>query len=120
MSHRKRRWIYCDAKFFTVDGNCSNAKVFRVNTNRVALVKVGKLNFSIPMRFLLLILLTYGFSLQAQRVPVTEKTLSNGMRVLLVQRNDEPTVSGGWVAHVGSSNERPGITGIASITPSGA
>ncbi len=51
----------------------------------------------------------------AQRVPVQEKFLSNGMRLLLVQRNDEPTVSGGWVAHVGSSNERPGITGIAHL-----
>src|SRR6185369_7094635 len=51
----------------------------------------------------------------AQKVPVVEKTLSNGMRVLLVEREDETTVSGGWVAHVGSSNERPGITGIAHL-----
>src|SRR6266487_4478535 len=54
-------------------------------------------------------------SLLAQQVPVVEKTLSNGMRVLLVEREDETTVSGGWVAHVGSSNERPGITGIAHL-----
>src|SRR6185503_17125403 len=54
-------------------------------------------------------------SLLAQKVPVVEKTLSNGMRVLLVEREDETTVSGGWVAHVGSSNERPGITGIAHL-----
>ncbi len=69
------------------------------------------------MRLVILILgLAVPFtSLYAQRVPVTEKTLSNGMRLLLVQRNDEPTVSGGWVAHVGSSNERPGITGIAHL-----
>lgn len=53
--------------------------------------------------------------LHAQKVPVIEKYLSNGMRVLLVQRKDEPSVSGGWVAHVGSSNERPGITGIAHL-----
>ena len=53
--------------------------------------------------------------LAAQQVPVIEKTLPNGMRLLLVQRNDEPTVAGGWVAHVGSSNERPGITGIAHL-----
>jgi predicted Zn-dependent peptidase len=51
----------------------------------------------------------------AQKVPVVEKTLSNGMKVLLVERHDEPTVSGGWVAHVGSSNERPGMTGIAHL-----
>jgi predicted Zn-dependent peptidase len=37
------------------------------------------------------------------------------MRLLLVERHDEPTVAGGWVAHVGSSNERLGITGIAHL-----
>jgi predicted Zn-dependent peptidase len=53
--------------------------------------------------------------LQAQKVPVIEKQLSNGMRLLLVERHDEPAVAAGWVAHVGSSNERPGITGIAHL-----
>ena len=53
--------------------------------------------------------------LRAQKVPVVEKTLANGMRLLLVERHDEPSVAGGWVAHVGSSNERPGITGIAHL-----
>ncbi len=51
----------------------------------------------------------------AQQVPVVEKQLANGMRVLLVERHDEPTVAGGWVAHVGSANERLGITGIAHL-----
>jgi predicted Zn-dependent peptidase len=51
----------------------------------------------------------------AQKVPVVEKQLANGMRLLLVVRHDEPTVAGGWVAHVGSSNERPGMTGIAHL-----
>lgn len=46
---------------------------------------------------------------------MTEHRLSNGMKLLLVERHDEPTISGGWVAHVGSSNERPGITGIAHL-----
>lgn len=64
--------------------------------------------------FLLLTLL-FAPPLTAQQVPVIEKTLANGMRLLLVQRNDEPTIAGGWVAHVGSSNERPGITGIAHL-----
>jgi predicted Zn-dependent peptidase len=54
-------------------------------------------------------------SLHAQKVPVVEKQLANGMRLLLVERHDEPTVAGGWVAHVGSSNERPGMTGIAHL-----
>lgn len=52
---------------------------------------------------------------QAQQVPVIEKNLSNGMRLLMVERHDEPTVAGGWVAHVGSSNEKPGMTGIAHL-----
>ncbi len=51
----------------------------------------------------------------AQQVPVLETNLSNGMKVLLVERHDEPSVAGGWVAHVGSANERPGITGIAHL-----
>ena len=37
------------------------------------------------------------------------------MRVLLVPRHLSPTVSCGWVARVGSANERPGITGIAHL-----
>jgi len=37
------------------------------------------------------------------------------MKVLLLERHDDPSVSGGWVAHVGSANERPGITGIAHL-----
>jgi predicted Zn-dependent peptidase len=81
------------------------------------LVKTCKFKFLGQMRFLVSLfafLFALG-SLQAQRVPVTEKTLSNGMRLLLVQRDDEPTISGGWVAHVGSANERPGITGIAHL-----
>ena len=55
------------------------------------------------------------FTASAQKVPVIEKTLSNGMKFLLVPRPDEATVSGGWVAHVGSSNEKPGMTGIAHL-----
>ncbi len=37
------------------------------------------------------------------------------MRVLMVERHDDPTIAGGWVAHVGSANERPGITGTAHL-----
>ena len=54
-------------------------------------------------------------AVKAQKVPVVEKQLGNGMRLLLVERHDEPLVAGGWVAHVGSSNERPGMTGIAHL-----
>ena len=51
----------------------------------------------------------------SQQVPVIERTLPNGMRLLMVERHDDPSVAGGWVAHVGSSNERPGMTGIAHL-----
>jgi predicted Zn-dependent peptidase len=53
--------------------------------------------------------------LWAQKVPVIETNLANGMRLLMVERHDEPSVAGGWVAHVGSSNERPGMTGTAHL-----
>src|SRR5262245_1827636 len=51
----------------------------------------------------------------SQKVPVVEEMLPNGMRLLMVERHDDPTIAGGWVAHVGSANERPGITGIAHL-----
>ncbi len=51
----------------------------------------------------------------AQQIPVIEKQLPNGFKLLMVERHNQPRVAGGWVAHVGSSNERPGITGIAHL-----
>src|SRR5664280_1699019 len=52
---------------------------------------------------------------RSQELRVEEHVLSNGMKLLLVPRRDEPVVSGGWVAKVGSANERPGITGISHL-----
>ncbi|MGZ5380997.1 MAG: M16 family metallopeptidase [Thermoanaerobaculia bacterium] len=52
---------------------------------------------------------------RSQQLKAEEHVLSNGMKVLLVPRRDEPVVSGGWVAKVGSANERPGITGISHL-----
>jgi predicted Zn-dependent peptidase len=50
----------------------------------------------------------------AQQVDPEIFTLPNGMKFLLVPRHDQPnTVSAGWLAKVGSVNERPGITGIS-------
>jgi predicted Zn-dependent peptidase len=63
----------------------------------------------------LFLLCAIAVPLRAQKVPVVEKTLANGMKLLLVERHDEPTIAGGWVAHVGSSNEKPGMTGIAHL-----
>ena len=69
----------------------------------------------------MLVLLALGFGLaagaqtaaQKAEVPVGEFTLANGMKFLVVTRPAQATVMGGWVAHVGSANERPGITGVA-------
>ena len=66
--------------------------------------------------FVALILLT-GLVADANEanVPVTEVTLDNGMKLLLVERHDSPRVAAGWIAHVGSVNEESGVTGIAHL-----
>jgi len=52
--------------------------------------------------------------LAAQQVSPEVFTLDNGMKFLLLPRTDQPNViAAGWVAKVGSVNERPGITGIS-------
>jgi predicted Zn-dependent peptidase len=51
----------------------------------------------------------------SQAIPVVEETLPNGFKLLMVERRGEARIAGGWVAHVGSANERPGITGIAHL-----
>jgi predicted Zn-dependent peptidase len=52
---------------------------------------------------------------QEANVPVQEVFLDNGMKLLMVERHDSPTVSAGWAAHVGSVNEEVGNTGIAHL-----
>lgn len=47
------------------------------------------------------------------QIQVEEFVLSNGMRFLLFERHESPTVAAAWVAKVGSVNERPGITGLS-------
>jgi predicted Zn-dependent peptidase len=51
----------------------------------------------------------------AAPAPAEEHLLHNGMKLVLVPRHLSPTVAGGWVAHVGSANEHPGITGISHL-----
>lgn len=51
----------------------------------------------------------------AQQVQVREEMLPNGMKLLLVERHDSPTVSCGFVAKVGGVNEPQGITGISHM-----
>lgn len=67
-------------------------------------------------RLLLLILVVVAcVPLWGQQVEVREETLSNGMKLLIVERHQSPTIACGWVARVGSVNERPGITGISHL-----
>lgn len=68
-------------------------------------------------RFLMSVVVaaTAAIPVLGQKIPVVEKQLPNGFKLLLVERHEEPRIAGGWVAHVGSANERPGITGIAHL-----
>ena len=54
-------------------------------------------------------------SVSGQEVQVIEHRLDNGMTLLLIPRPGDPNVAAGWVAKVGSVNERPGITGVAHL-----
>jgi predicted Zn-dependent peptidase len=47
------------------------------------------------------------------QINVEEYRLPNGMSFLLFPHRESPTVAAGWLARVGSVNERPGITGIS-------
>src|SRR5262245_17095429 len=62
-----------------------------------------------------LLILTLSSSIWAQHVPVQEVVLENGMKVLMVQRKGAPNIAAGWIAKVGSVNERPGVTGISHL-----
>jgi predicted Zn-dependent peptidase len=64
---------------------------------------------------LLAVLLLGPASLPAQQVQPEEYVLDNGLKVLLLPRPGEPTVAAGWLAKVGSVNERPGITGVSHL-----
>mgnify|MGYP001305956716 CR=1 FL=1 len=61
------------------------------------------------------ILLASPLTASAQNVDVKVHTLENGLKVLMVPRRGDPNISAGWIAKVGSVNERPGITGIAHL-----
>lgn len=67
------------------------------------------------LSFCLLAILLSALTAAAQKVPVQEILLDNGMRLLLVPRKGDPNVAAGWVARVGSVNERPGITGLSHL-----
>ena len=62
---------------------------------------------------LLLLLAAPAGAAQKPQIDVKEVTLPNGMKWLLFENHDSPTVAAGWTARVGSVDERPGITGIS-------
>jgi len=53
--------------------------------------------------------------LWAQQVPVQEYVLPNGLKLLMVPKKGDPNIAAGWLAKVGSVNERPGITGLSHL-----
>ena len=69
----------------------------------------------IIIRSFFVIVLFMSVSLQGQEVSVIEHELENGMTLLLVPRPGDPNVAAGWIAKVGSVNERPGMTGVAHL-----
>jgi len=54
-------------------------------------------------------------ALWAQQVAVQEYVLENGLRLLMIPKKGDPNIAAGWIARVGSVNERPGITGISHL-----
>ena len=65
-------------------------------------------------RVLLTLSLLLASAAAAQHVEVESFVLDNGMEFLLLPRAEQPnSIAAGWVAKVGSANERPGITGIS-------
>jgi predicted Zn-dependent peptidase len=66
-------------------------------------------------RFIILWTLLFSPVIWAQQVPVQEYVLPNGLRLLMIPKKGDPNVSAGWLAKVGSVNERPGITGLSHL-----
>jgi predicted Zn-dependent peptidase len=64
---------------------------------------------------LILLLLACAEAALAQKVEAQVHVLGNGMTFLMAPREGDPNVSTGWMAKVGSVNERPGITGVAHL-----
>ena len=73
-----------------------------------------RLPFSLATAALATSILALSAPAGAQQVSPEVFTLDSGMKFLLLPRDDQPnSIAAGWVAKVGSVNERPGITGIS-------
>jgi len=61
-------------------------------------------------------MLATGSSAFGQQVEPVEYTLDNGMKFLLMPRDEQPNIiTAGWISPVGSVNERPGIVGVSHL-----
>ncbi len=65
--------------------------------------------------FLWLLLMAVPISAQTLADRVVAHTLSNGLKVLMVERHEVPTISFQVTYKVGSTNEHSGITGVAHL-----
>ena len=75
--------------------------------------------FSLPCAAVLLLVLLLGptqlFAAWRLADNITEATLDNGMKILVVERHDTPLAFCNLYYGVGSVRERPGITGISHL-----
>ena len=55
------------------------------------------------------------FAAESLRLDVRQFELSNGLKILILERHDSPTFAAQIVFKVGSVDERPGITGVAHL-----
>lgn len=81
-------------------------------------MRVSRLGGAAAAACLLLGLATgslYAQSLEAMKSKVKDKTISNGMKVIVMERRDAPVASFHVYADVGSANESYGITGISHL-----
>ncbi len=60
-------------------------------------------------------MITAALPASAVNIDAKEYWLDNGMQVLMVERHEAPTIMAAIFAHVGSANERTGITGISHL-----
>ncbi|MCR4316018.1 MAG: insulinase family protein [Planctomycetes bacterium] len=65
--------------------------------------------------FLLILGLTSSAKAQDLQIDVKEHVLGNGMKILVVERDTEPTATCWLFYRVGSVDEHPGITGISHL-----
>ena len=57
--------------------------------------------YCLMLRYFFLVSLLMGVEFaQGQQVDVKERTLSNGMKLLMLERHHSPTIAGGWVVRV--------------------